>query len=1191
MKNLKKVLALVLAFACAFTMFAGAALTDIDDISADNLDAVKLLTTLNVIQGDPDGSFVPEREVTRAEMAKMIYVIRNGGSDNADAYKTVSTSFTDISGHWAEGYIKYLQNTGIVAGKSATRFDPDSQVTTGEAMKMALVLGGYRADKAELTGTQWLKNTVTLATTNGLTKDVNSAIAGGSTRQDAAQILANVLSMTAVQWSEFVEGFVNDSESGLAIGGQSITVGRKWMELWTSVGTLTVVDGQDLRIAQTQSDIADSDKDDAGATVAAFTKVGTDYSELLGQKVKVLFADGKDNQVIGVVALADNQIITVTAGEVSKDDAKIKINGTKYSLEQYDAVNNVTNNDQIAVYLNQALTGQVVRTWTSDTFDARNLAQDASLMTFIDSDNNGKLDAAIVDEYVVAKTTYVGSDSVIVGNESYDFAEENIDENLAKDDWAVISYDRYDDCRNINKVETVTGTVSNVKVDENAADGEFYQYMIDGTWYDSAVLTDGTNVRYNTTDINTVRAGDSVNAVIYNGVVFMIKRTSDDNSFVTDAALVVSKDDTTLAGKQMKLLFFNGDDAIVDFDTDSEHLAWNAVNEGAVYSYDIANGDYMLGNLTVEEDYYNGFTWQNGAAVAWNGTNTTIGGVKIADTAKILLWANDGSTKVITGKQFKSTIGTADLPTDTTNLIASFNAEMDGLNRVGAAAFSVAAIPDELVTKDHYAYIVGDASWSRVNSEVTYTIWTGTEYITVKEDHTRLNDRVKGSVIGYSSLDAIDGSDAKKINDVKYMNMIEAAVETVNTKQDAFTIYGGGDFEIDNNTVVLYVDSSADSDKVGLESCDIQKAYENTNGDMVSNILYYGDLELLVVDARNEMSDSPYVAAIYQEADVVGTFPTRGTIVTAGDITLDGTATSALGDTLDRGTKLDLDFTLDNAARKVKVTLTGATFDNDADDTPYEETFTGTQNDVPITVDGSDDEVTVTFEVLNAKVVLPVDVAAAKINTNETADTYTTASYVDGVKTVSAPATVYVDLDKEIEVRIVPGNTLGVGVTDTIKLMNGATEIDSATFIKDGGNQSLYYTVTEDVTLTLSGATAAAVTPIFVTTSAKGYDQFGDEVTNAAQVANVKTIKVQFNVAMDKTTVETKDNWTDATLDITKVVYDEATKTATFTVTGAANNASITAKANVKAADGVAMATTSVITLHNADAMITVANI
>ena len=183
-------------------MFAGAAFTDQADISDVNADAVELLTTLNIIQGDPDGSFAPEREVTRAEMAKMIYTIRNNGNDDASAYETVTTSFTDISGHWAEGYIKYLQNTGIVAGKSAYIFDPDSTVTTGEAMKMALVLAGYRADKAELTGSKWLNNTVSLATTVGMTKNVQSAIAGGCTRQDAAQILYNTLTdVYAVQWS------------------------------------------------------------------------------------------------------------------------------------------------------------------------------------------------------------------------------------------------------------------------------------------------------------------------------------------------------------------------------------------------------------------------------------------------------------------------------------------------------------------------------------------------------------------------------------------------------------------------------------------------------------------------------------------------------------------------------------------------------------------------------------------------------------------------------------------------------------------------------------------------------------------------------------------------------------------------------------------------------------------------------
>ena len=49
--NLKKVLALVLAFACAFTMFAGAAFTDSADIKDANTEAVDTLVALGVING------------------------------------------------------------------------------------------------------------------------------------------------------------------------------------------------------------------------------------------------------------------------------------------------------------------------------------------------------------------------------------------------------------------------------------------------------------------------------------------------------------------------------------------------------------------------------------------------------------------------------------------------------------------------------------------------------------------------------------------------------------------------------------------------------------------------------------------------------------------------------------------------------------------------------------------------------------------------------------------------------------------------------------------------------------------------------------------------------------------------------------------------------------------------------------
>ena len=244
----KKVLALVLAFACAFTMFAGAAFTDQADINADNVDAVDLLTTLGIIKGYEDGSFDPEGTVDRAEMAKMIYTIRNGGNDNASAHVGNTTSFTDISGHWAEGYIKYLQNTGIVAGKSATRFDPDSQVTTTEAMKMALALAGYDEEHAGLTGINWATNTLTYATTYGLTDKVASAMTAGCARQDAAQILANCLGATAVRYSAVVENFVNDSKEGLSFGGPAISVGNKWTDLYTNIGTLIGIDGDALTI-------------------------------------------------------------------------------------------------------------------------------------------------------------------------------------------------------------------------------------------------------------------------------------------------------------------------------------------------------------------------------------------------------------------------------------------------------------------------------------------------------------------------------------------------------------------------------------------------------------------------------------------------------------------------------------------------------------------------------------------------------------------------------------------------------------------------------------------------------------------------------------------------------------------------------------------------------------------------------
>ena len=209
-------------------MFAGAAFTDSADIKVD-AEVVDTLVALGVVNGYDDGSFKPNGTVTRAEMAKMIYVLRTGNSD-ASAYNDDKTSFTDIGSHWARGYIKYCQSLGIIAGKSNTKFCPNDKVTAQEAAKMLLVVSGYDSDKAGLTGSAWRTNVLKYAGAAGILDDVNSALEQGLPRQYAAQMIYNTLDVNRVKWSEDSKSF-----DDILNGGVKETVGSAYMGLYSDL--------------------------------------------------------------------------------------------------------------------------------------------------------------------------------------------------------------------------------------------------------------------------------------------------------------------------------------------------------------------------------------------------------------------------------------------------------------------------------------------------------------------------------------------------------------------------------------------------------------------------------------------------------------------------------------------------------------------------------------------------------------------------------------------------------------------------------------------------------------------------------------------------------------------------------------------------------------------------------------------
>ena len=111
MKNLKRIIALVAVFALALTTFASAA--SFTDVAEDSVyyRAVEQLHKIGIIDGYTDGTFKPEQTVNRAEMAKLIAAMQ-GYADSA-AGKSATKFSDVPSTHWASGYIASATGTGI----------------------------------------------------------------------------------------------------------------------------------------------------------------------------------------------------------------------------------------------------------------------------------------------------------------------------------------------------------------------------------------------------------------------------------------------------------------------------------------------------------------------------------------------------------------------------------------------------------------------------------------------------------------------------------------------------------------------------------------------------------------------------------------------------------------------------------------------------------------------------------------------------------------------------------------------------------------------------------------------------------------------------------------------------------------------------------------------------------------------
>lgn len=101
-------------------------------------DYVYDLVYRGVVNGMTATTYEPEGKLTRAQFVKLLAC----SLAEAETLKTYEGQhpFTDSEGHWAETYIAWAKDKGIVEGVSATEFDPEAPITREQ---MATIFGRY----------------------------------------------------------------------------------------------------------------------------------------------------------------------------------------------------------------------------------------------------------------------------------------------------------------------------------------------------------------------------------------------------------------------------------------------------------------------------------------------------------------------------------------------------------------------------------------------------------------------------------------------------------------------------------------------------------------------------------------------------------------------------------------------------------------------------------------------------------------------------------------------------------------------------------------------------------------------------------------------------------------------------------------------------------------------------------------
>ena len=578
-------------------------------------------------------------------------------------------------------------------------------------------------------------------------------------------------------------------------------------------------------------------------TKGQYTKVEGDYSNLIGQKVEVLYKDSEN--VYGVYASTDSSLIVEsTAGKVGTlSNNEVKIDGTTYKVDS-----NVTTT---ALY-----TGKLI--------DGLNVGGNkAAAVKAYDNDDNGKIDTVVYVPFTAAKVTYVGEKSfnTDVAGTNIKFEDVNAYDDMAKNDYVIKSdaANTVDDTDTYVLAETVEGKIEATKSDS---------VRIDGTWYNYVTTTPDKDLALDST----------VKAAVLNG--YIVKSEVVTSSHELQDYAVVVKTDTDINGPQAKLLFADGTTKVVT--TDKKYT-----DTMGLVTYEVKKGEYVLTEAVTDSADKAGFDKIVTGKYVNNSGKGKIGGESIADDAVIFVKDSAGKFSTMAGSDFAkySTTSVVDQ-----NITAYANKDNStGYNSIVLAYVELTGTVNSITS--NYGYVTSAVSTTKNDDGETvssFTFWDGaTEHKDIMTDEKV--SLSKGDIFTYEENK--DGS--YTVSEVD--NLLRTAIIAYNEKNgdirftDASLNSAGSNVnaEITDDTVIIGINSD---DKAGVEGVVPTIAIETATSGVYQANAYYvmgvaDEVKLLVVDTYGNIPAVDSVTTVTDESNL-GTALKQYT-----DVTFEGSAT------------------------------------------------------------------------------------------------------------------------------------------------------------------------------------------------------------------------------------------------------------------------------------------------------------